>query len=52
MIDPKQKLNEIDIKREGTDLFKEVKESMIPEQKENRDTSSKTIDLNFQKAEK
>jgi len=25
---------------------------MTPEQKENRDTSSKTIDLNFQKAEK
>ena len=48
----KQKVNEIDIKRDSSDPFKEAKESMTPEQKENRDTSSKTIDLNFQKAEK
>ena len=51
-IEPKQKLNEIDIKRDSSDPFKEAKESMTPEQKENRDKSSKTIDLNFQKAEK
>ena len=43
---------EQDIKRDSSDPFKEAKESMTPEQKENRDTSSKTIDLNFQKAEK
>lgn len=48
----KQKVNEIDIKRDSSDPFKEAKESMTPEQKENRDKSSKTIDLNFQKAEK
>ena len=48
----KQKVNEIDIKRDSSDPFKEAKESMTPEQKENQDTSSKTIDLNFQKAEK
>ena len=48
----KQNSNEIDIKRDSSDPFKEAKESMTPEQKENRDKSSKTIDLNFQKAEK
>lgn len=48
----KQKVNETDIKRDSSDPFKEAKESMTPEQKENRDKSSKTIDLNFQKAEK
>ena len=48
----KQNVNEIDIKRDSSDPFKEAKESMTPEQKENRDKSSKTIDLNFQKAEK
>ena len=51
-IEPKQKVNEIDIKRDSSDPFKEAKESMTPEQKENRDKSSKMIDLNFQKAEK
>lgn len=40
------------LNQKEADPFKEAKESMTPEQKENRDTSSKTIDLNFQKAEK
>ena len=40
------------LRQKEADPFKEAKESMTPEQKENRDTSSKMIDLNFQKAEK
>lgn len=40
------------LNQKEADPFKEAKESMTPEQKENRDTSSKMIDLNFQKAEK
>lgn len=52
MTELKQKVNEIDIKRDSSDPFKEAKESMTPEQKENRDKTLTTIDLEFQKAEK